>query len=245
MELPQLAIPMGAYPGVSSINKFGENATVASGATETVWAGSTLYSFPATALITSMSQTADQEAMRGATIEVQGLDANFAEVTQTALLNATLTTNVVTLATPLRRVFRARVLANVVGDSPIRIHNAGETVDYAVIGTGNNQTTMAVYCVPAGKTAYLIGYYGFEHPVTGQAPTSLNFKLYGQDNANVYAKQLKHTVGLPVGGHFDHHFDVYVPFTEKTDIYIDVTTVGGAAHVTSGFDLILVDNTHF
>jgi hypothetical protein len=232
----------GADATISSINKFGRNTTIASGATETIWDGSSAYSFPATALMTSMSQTADQAAMRGISIEIQGLDANWAEVTQTKTLDATLTTNVVTLATPLLRIFRMRVLANVVSDSPIRVHNAGETVDYAVISIGKNQTLMAVYTVPANKTAYMTNYYATEHPVAGNTATSLNIELWGVDNANGYAKQIKHTVGLAAGGHIAHAFNPYAKFTEKTDIYLDITTVGGTSDMSGGFDLILINN---
>jgi len=238
----RLLAPAGVWEGITCVNKFGENHNVATDSTETIWEGSNLYPFPATALITSMSQTADQLAMRGATIEVQGLDADWNLVIQNADLDGTLTTNVVTLSTPLIRVFRAKVMADVVSDQVIRIHNAGETVDYAIITAGENQTTMAIYTVPANFTAYLTNYYSHHHPATNQNPTSLDLKLYGADRHNGYAGQLKHTVGVPTGGAFHHPFVPYMRFTQKTDIYMTATTVGKAAHVSAGFDLYLLDN---
>ena len=42
----------GRIPGVSAVNKFGNNPTLATSTTETVWGGSSLYTFPATADIT-------------------------------------------------------------------------------------------------------------------------------------------------------------------------------------------------
>ena len=42
--------------------------------------------------------------------------------------------------------------------------------------------------------------------------------------------------------HFYHPFKPYVKFTQKTDIYIDGTTVGKAADISAGFDLVLIDN---
>lgn len=239
---PALELSRGNVTGHTHINKFGRNIDIASGTTEEIWDGSSAYSFPTTALITSLSQTTDQVAMRGATIEVQGLDASWNEIIQTPTLDASDTTTVVTLATPLLRCYRMAVLADVTGDSPIRVHNAGETQDYAVIDTGNNQTLMAIYTVPNGKTAYLTNYYAHHNPATGQDPTSNPIRLCAADRDNGYARQIKHIVGLPNGAGFQHPFNPYLEFTQKTDVFIDASPVGKAADVSAGFDLILVDN---
>jgi len=240
---PSLAIPMGLVAGMSSINKFGENPDIASTTTEEVWDGSAAYSYPATALMTSMSQTADQELMRSKTIELQGLDANWALVTQTKALDATLTTNVVTLDTPMIRVFRMKVLANVVSASPIRCHNAGESQDYAIIQTGNNQTLMALYTVPADTTAYMTAYYGDAVVTAAKNPKNTEFKVWAADRANTYEFQLKHMVAITEqSARFQHRFDPYLKFTEKTDIKITARPEDKDVTVHAGFDLILVDD---
>ena len=235
----------GNVSGYSTVNKFGRSTAITSGNTWEVWDGNAAYSFPATALMTSISQTTDQAAMRGATIEVQGLDANWAQVTQNATLDASDTTTVVTLSTALIRCFRMKVLANVVSTSTIRVHNAGETQDYAIIGTGNNQTLMAIYTVPASKTAFVTNYYATANP-GGGAPTTFNVSLWGQDNANSYAPQLKHIQGVSADpdayGRMQHHFAPYYKFTEKTDIILKGSPSGSSVDVSGGFDLILVDN---
>jgi len=122
-----LEVAAGNVPGHTGVNKFGRNASVAAGTTEEIWGGSAAYSWPDTALMTSISQTADQADLRGATIEVQGLDANWVLTVQDVVLNAANTTTVVTLDTPLIRCFRMKVEADFVTTSPIRVHNAGET----------------------------------------------------------------------------------------------------------------------
>ena len=238
-----LDIPRGNVPGMSSVNKFGRNDAIASGSTEDIWDGGGTYSFPATALMTSISQTADQAALRGEIVEVQGLDANWNLVVQNATLDASNTTTVVTLATALIRVFRMKVLANVVSTSPIRVHNAGETVDYAVIATGNNQTLMAIYTVPADTTAYMTKYYATLNPGSGNL-TAMTIRLWARDNENGYQRQLKHVIGLDEDGTsgFQHVFVPYYKFEQKTDIYIDGTTAGAAADISAGFDLIVIDN---
>jgi hypothetical protein len=236
-----LGIPRGDVPNTSHVNKFGRNEDVAIGVEEEIWDGSVAYSFPATALITSMSQTADQEALRGATMEIQGLDINYDFVHLHEQLDATLTTNVVTLSTPLLRVFRMKTHSAVVNDSPIRVHNAGETVDYAIIGIGNGQTLMAIYTVPRNFSAFMTSHYATVNPGTNLNPTSNPIRLWARRNVEGHAPQLKHVNGL-VSGHMQHQFAPYKKFDEKTDIYITAQPVGKAADVSAGFDLILVEN---
>ena len=237
-----LSISSGTLSAESSINKFGRNTAVASGGKEEIWDGSAAYVFPATALMTSISQTTNQAAMLGANIEIQGLNASWEATTQTATLNGANTTTVVTLGTPLIRCFRMKVLADVVSDSPIRVHNAAENQDYAIISIGKNQTQMAIYTVPANKVAYMTCYYAHHNPATGQDPTSNPVILWASDRDNGYAKQIKNVVGVPNGGGFQHFFNPYIKFTQKTDVYMTASPVGKAADVSAGFDLIVVDN---
>jgi hypothetical protein len=224
-----------------TVNKFG-NGQITAGNTFEIWDGDMAYSWPVTALITHMSQTTDQATMRGETIEIHGLDANYAIVQQTAILDATLTTNTVELTIPMIRCFRVKALTGVVATSPIRMHNIGETIDYAIISVPNQQTGMAIYTVPAGKSAYMTQYWAHHNPATGQDPTSNAINLWSQDNANGYAPQFKHSVGLPNGDGFVHPFKPYQKFTEKEDIYMTASPVGKDANVSAGFDLIIINN---
>lgn len=237
-----LEVSRGNIAGVRYINKHGRNMAVASGIKEEIWDGSAVYSFPATALMTSISQTTDQVAMRGATIRVQGLDASWLLVEQDVVLDASDTTAVVTLSTALIRCFRMQVFADVVGDSDIRVHNAGETQDYAIITAGFNRTQMAIYTVPDAKTAYVTNYWAHHNPALGQDPTSNPIQLWSSDRKNMFAVELEHTVGLPNGAGFQHFFKPYVKFTERTDLFMTAAPVGKDADVSAGFDLYIVDD---
>jgi len=231
--------------GLSHINKFGRSTAITTTNTWEVWDGNAAYVFPATALMTKMSQTADQEALRDGTIEIIGLDASWNLVTQEVNLNSSNTTTAVTLTTPLIRCFRMKVFEDVVTASPVRVHNTAENQDYAIISTGNNQTLMAVYTVPNGKTAYVTNYYATANPGGGQ-PTTFFVRLWGKDNDVGYARQLKHHLGVSADvdayGHFQHFFKPYYKFTQKTDIIITGTPTGASVDVSAGFDLVLVDN---
>jgi len=169
---------------------------------------------------------------------------NWGLVTQTKALDGTNSTTEIALDTALIRCFRMKMLDDTAMDQDVWLgdNDFVVTAAKAIITAGNNQTQMAQYTVPAGHSAYLTNYYAHENPVTGNVATSIDIKLWARDNANGYAPQLKHIVGLAVAGQFQHKFNPYYKFTEKTDIYITATTVGGTTDVSAGFDLIVVKN---
>jgi len=238
-----LAIAKGEIKGHSGVNKFGENSDIGANSEEDIWDGGGDYTFPTTADITHVSQAVDQAAMRGQKIEYQGLDANWNLVVNEATLDASDTTTAVVLANPLRRIFRMKVLADVVIDQNINAHNVGNTTTYATMQAGNNQTLMAIYTVPAGKTAYVVNVWATMVESTVKQPDSINVKLWVADRANGYEFQLKQEQGLPTGGaKAEHHFFPYMKVNEKNDIKISTYADGAAGHVNAGFDLILVDN---
>jgi len=235
-------IPFGVYDDVSSVNKFGLNPAIATGVREEIWDGSAVYPFPATALMTKLNTTADQPGLRDTEIEVQGLDADWTLTVQNVTLDDTDTTTLVVLATPLLRVFRMKVLADVVAVTSITLVNDADDVLYGNIEPGNNQTEMAIYTVPANHTAFLTQWYGNHLPATGVQPTSLDFKLWASDRAVPSAARVQGHVGLPQDAHFRHKFYPYMGFTEKTDIFVTAKPVGATVAVTAGFDLILVNH---
>jgi hypothetical protein len=182
--------------------------------------------------------------MRGEDVEIQGLDTNWDLTVQTVTLDATNTTTAVALTTALRRVFRMKVMADIVTDQNISAHNSGDTQDYATILAGNNQTLMAIYTVPNGKTAYINNYYGTQINVTNKTPVSTIFRLWAADRANGYEFQLKHSVGASETGTSDpkHEFVPRLKFAEKTDIKMTAYCDTNAGYVSAGFDITLEDN---
>lgn len=241
----QLAAASGNDASMTSINKFGRNVNVADGVQEEIWDGSIAYTFPTDATeITHIRAAVDSATTQGAVIEVQGLDVNWAAVTQTKALDVTNSTTEVELDTALRRVFRMRVLDADVMDQNIWVGDDDFVVAAAkaIIIAGNNQTLMAMYTVPANKVAYMTSYSAAIVAGVGN-PTSCVIKLWARDNANGYAPQIKHTISVDLDFDATAHesFNPYYRFGEKTDIYITATPAGASADVTAGFDLIIVD----
>jgi len=239
-----LEVSQGKIDGWSSVNKFGENQDIASGATEDIWDGGGTYVYPTTADITHVSMAVDQTAMRGETIEVQGLDVNWALTVQDVVLDASDTTTAVALTTALLRIFRMKVNANVVTDQDLAAHNLGDTQDYAIILAGNNQTLMSLYTVPAGKTAYIVKFYVSQSRATNKDPDAVNVRSWARDNVNGYEFQLKHSMNLASGGvtAFERTFGIPLKMGEKTDLKMSATAIGDIAFVSAGFDLYLLDN---
>ncbi len=235
-------IPFGCFDELTSINTFGLNTDITLDTEEEIWDGQAPYVFPTIADMTKISQTTDQVAMRGGTIKVIGLDINFELVSQFVDLDATDTTIPVTLATPLLRFQEMCVNENVLADQPIRLHNDAETIDFGIIIAGNNRTFNGIYTVPAGRTVYMTRYWAHHNPATGKDPTSLPIKLYAKSNVPMFERRLRHVVGLAIGGGFQHEFDPYLEFTEKTDIFLTGTPVGKNADVSAGFDFIIANN---
>ena len=213
--------PMTVLPdGLSHVNKFGYTGDDVNG-TSTIWDGNSttaIYPYPADGVV-SITSTSGSDT--GEAVEVQGLDANYDQVTETINVGST-------GSTIFSRVFRAR---------KVDATNVG-TVDINMNGTlaarilpGNGQTLMAVYTVPAGKTGYLLQFQG-----SSDKQTAVQFKLFTCHHSGAF--NLKGQWGVQGGNVVTYDYKVPLVFQEKTDIRVDITTgnnCGGGAI----FDLIL------
>ena len=218
--------PLTQLPsGLSHINKFGYTGDDVNG-TSTIWDGNdttAIYPYPAAGVV---SITSSSGSDTGEAVEVQGLDGDFNEATETINVGSTGTTT-------FSRVFRARkVDATNVGTVTI---NLGGSLAAQIL-PGNGQTLMAVYTIPAGKTGYLLQFQG-----SSDKQTAVQFKLFAHEILDGGAFNLKGQWGVQGGNVVTYDYKVPLVFSEKTDLRVDITTgnnCGGGAI----FDLILVDN---
>ena len=159
----ELQVSRGQIAWHKTLFKYGYNPLIIN-VNETVWDGGGIYAYPAAAatMYVSSSSANDDAAGTGArTIFVQGLDANYDEISETVIMDGQ--TQVAT-ANEYLRVFRAYVVTAGSGGTnagDIYVGTSGESSGvptgafYAKITTGEAQTLMAVYTVPAGHTFYL------------------------------------------------------------------------------------------
>jgi hypothetical protein len=246
-----LAIAKGDVTATTFVHKFGAaiDFDIADGYV-TVWDGANdgglnemQYTYSSSAIIDSLSSSSTQDTQD---IEVQGLDSSYAVVTQTITLTGQTRK---ALDTDLIRVFRMKNVgsSDLVGTLYCYENTAivaGVPTDTskvrAVITIGNNQTLMAIYTVPAGKTAYMRDWY---FSTAGARKTSAHItRVEARPFGQVF--QLKHTSSLIAAGTSYIHHKYIEPeiFTEKTDIEMKANTDEDIAGIAGGFDLVLVDN---
>jgi len=113
--------------------------------------------------------------------------------------------------------------------------------DYAFIEGTEGQTQHTQYCIPAGKTGYIL-----RVSMTTEANKGVNIKLHQRQDAD--------DVSTPfTGQRLLHQWDgVEVPLSEefkanhglpeKTDIWVGCDMVSGSGIVQFDYDILLVDN---
>jgi len=250
-----LSIAQGEVSGTTYIHKFGyaEDFDTGDGAVN-IWGGADdagidqmEYVFSTT---TNITEVVSDSASDTFDLEVQGLDVDWALSTQTVTLNGQ---TPVSLTTDLRRVFRMKNVNS--ADNVGHIYATATTTSYtagvpdnttkvrAVIHPNNNQTLMAIYTIPAGKTGYMSNFWA----TTAGANKTSNYVI--DLKARPFGKvfNLKNREALSDVGTSHINQPYYIPevFAEKTDIMMtaDVVASGvtGAA-ISAGFDIILIDN---
>jgi hypothetical protein len=147
-----LQVARNQIDGHSGVEIFGYSTAIGSTAQGPMWEGQTLsgglYVPPsAAAPLVLVSDSATDNTTRS--VVIQGLDANFAPLTETIALNGT--TNVTTTNSFLRINQMSMLNSTNTGNITASISS---TV-YAKINAGVGQTQMSIYTVPAGYTFYL------------------------------------------------------------------------------------------
>jgi hypothetical protein len=225
-----IPIAAGEVGGYSHINKFGYSDNIAN--LSTIWDGSNIYTYSTSAGIVTVTSDALTNGDDGAVIEVQGLDADYNIVVQDITISGSTGIG----STNLIRIFRARVKTPATGETT----NVGDididigTALRAKILEGKGQTLMAVYTVPAGKTAYLLN-------ITMSVDKNVDviYKLIARpiEDGGFNIKGQFGTFGTPI----DHNYPVPLKFEEKTDIEVRADA-GNSCGGGATFDIILVDN---
>lgn len=252
-----LSIASGDVTGSSFVHKFGQAPDFDTTDNEvTVWDGANdgginqmVYTFSATAAIDSISSSNTGDT---GTVSIQGLDTNFALVTQTVTLNGQTR---VALGTSLLRAFRMSNTSSATFLGEIYVYEntaitsgvPNDKTKIRIVVNGANQTLMAVYTIPAGKTGYVRDFYA---STAGASKTSeyiikLKARLYVSGAYRAWLT--KHLTAISDAGtsYIKHDYIEPEVFPEKTDIIMTAqATAGGATGCTiaAGFDIVLVDN---
>jgi len=241
-----LELANGTFSDKSYIEKFGENGEITTATDpEDIWTQGGTYTFSSAADINTLSSSDNGDTEP---ITVIGLDSDWNEVEQTITLTGQ---TPVTLTTSLIRVFRMFNSGTSDLAGTVYCFKSGGTVTggvpqttadiRATITNGDNQTLMAIYSVPAGKTAYIFGYHATIARGVASAAFA-NIKLSIRPFGQVF--QVKSTSSLISTGQSVITYDFTVPIiaTEKSDIKMTVNEVSATLGISGAFSVILIDN---
>ena len=227
-----LQVSRGLVTGHKRIFKFGYNGEIQN-VEETIWDVGGLYAYPSSAVTmtaTSSAGASDEDVE----VTIQGLDTNYAELSETVTLNASGTA---TTTGSFLRVYRAFVSSSSASSGNISITNSSTT--YAYISIADQQTLMAIWTVPAGYTAYL-----FQIDTTA-------FTIQNHKVATIRMLTREVNGVLRTQNKFDlfegsYHQDITCPqpIPEKTDIEFRAIADSSNAdlRVSSTFDIIYIEN---
>jgi hypothetical protein len=237
-----LQVSRGQIPGHRNVTVFGFNPDVDS-AQVSVWPLPSLITFPATALQMTVSSSSANDTSGGTgarTIVVQGLDANYNEVSETVIMNGQ---TAVTMTNALLRVNYVYVATagsgnGAAGDIYIGTGTVTTGVPatvYDIIKFDYNVTTTGSYTIPAGYTGYVsqglfsAGQAGGSNQVQGRLLTR------GTDNIRRTAAITSLNNGVA-----DYAFEYPLAVPEKTTL--EATAVGSSNNnaCSSMFILVLV-----
>lgn len=204
----ELQVSRGQIAWHERLFKYGYNPNIIN-VEETIWDAGGTYSYPASALamtVTSASGATDS----GVTGTVIGLDANYEEVSENFTLNGSGT---YTTTQTFLRVFRAYITGATAPAGNITIANGGTT--YAQITAGDNQTLMAVYTVPAGKTMYIEA--GTATHGTDTSGAYMTCRFIVREQGSVFRTAYKFDL---VGDHLQFNFELPLTVPAKADVEV-------------------------
>jgi hypothetical protein len=239
-----LQVSRGQIQGHSTVIVFGYNPDVDT-SEETVWpdGGTIPHPTSASVLKISSSSTDDTSAGTGArTVYIEGLDGNYAVVSETVTLNGQTAVNTTNSYLYVNSFYVATVGSGGANAGNINAGTGTVTagvpaVLYDIIATGYNNRTTGHYCVPAGYTGYMVNGSLSAGQASGATAVTGFLKQHGPDG--ILRVGAVTTVN---NGTSEFQFTMPYPIPEKN--CVGATAIGTAANnaVSSYFNIILVKN---
>ena len=238
----ELQVSRGQIQGHRNVTVFGFNPDVDQ-TQVSVWPLPSLIPFPASALQMKVSSTSANDTAAGTgarTVIVQGLDADYNEVTEIVTLNGQ---TAVTMTASLLRVNYAYVATAGSGNSAAgNIYIGTGTVTagvpatiYDIIKLDYNTTTTGSYTIPAGHTGYVSqGLFSSGQP---SGSTQVEGRLLLRGTNNIRMTEALTTLNNGVANYM---FEYPLAVPEKTTI--EATAIGSANNnsVSSMFIILLI-----
>lgn len=203
-EALQLQLARGLIGGHTSLNIAGYQAAVTTTFIP-IWENATPHVFPTDGQKLLWSSSASDVAVL---IRINGLDANYAQITEDLLL-----TNGTTGVTTVKSYLRITNLTVIDGVNPvgvISLGNAGKTEEYAKIALDAGTSAMTVFTVPAGYTFYLAKVNVFANQGNNRIA---HYRSYTRNSSGIVRAVLQ----TPFDAQYVSEKTVPRPYLEKTD----------------------------
>jgi uncharacterized Zn-binding protein involved in type VI secretion len=243
----ELQVARGQITWHRPVFKFGINGSVPSTA-GTIWNVATTYAFPAAATVMKVSSSSASDAAAGTgarTVIIEGLDANYAEISETVTLNGQTAVNTVNSYLRINDFRVASVGSGATAAGTLYVGTGTVTTGvpatiYAQIVIGYNQSTQAVYTVPAGYTAYVTS-YTFTSAYANATPVICSGFFFKSNTGGWF--DIEASARMNSGNAFDRHFDVPQIYAEKTDLEMKCSaSTGSVATMTGEMHILLIKN---
>jgi hypothetical protein len=239
-----LQVSRGQIQGHSTVIVFGYNPDVDT-SEESVWpdGGTVPHPTVASVLKISSSSTDDTSAGTGArTVYIEGVDGNYAVVSETVTLNgqtAVNTTNEYLYVNSFYVVTAGSGGANAgnINAGTGSVTSGVPAVLYDIIATGYNNRTTGHYCVPAGYTGYMTEGLFSSGQASGTTAVTGFLKQHGPDG-------ILRVGAVTTVNNSAAVFQFEQPYTIPEKNCVGATAIGAAANnaVSSYFNIILIKN---
>lgn len=213
----------------TAVNIFGFNRAVGT-SFETIWNNGGNYAFPSSAVAMSVASSATGDT--GLQVKITGLDANYAEVSETITTDASDGTTAVAGSTLFYRINSAVILN---GNATGNISITNNSVTYAYIEATLGTTQSSVYTVPAGHSLYL-----FRIDCNSATANGNQYLVIRNVVTNSAGRTLK--VAEATFADSQVSYDRQVPFkiTEKTDFHFEAKSSASSNEIAIFIEAILV-----
>ena len=228
-----LQVARGQVDGHSTVNIYGFQTAVTT-ANIPVWEVAGAYAYPASATTMNLASSVNTGPdLSGTTILIQGLDANYVQISETVALTGT--TVAVTTKSYLR-ITNMTVTAGI-PTGTITLKNLANSVTYAQINPSIGRTQMAVYTVPAGYTFYLSRVDAYTS-ANGSSADWIQYRNVATSSAGVT------TLSQQAPFTNTYHAQRVMPraFPEKTDIQLQAKTSANTYAVSIAGEGYLIKN---
>lgn len=234
-----LQVARGKVAGVSPVRVFGYQASVGTTLIP-IWENATAYTYPVTAQ--TMTLYSSSAADTNVAVIIQGLDANFIEISETLIL-----TNGTTGVTTVNQYLRINGLftQDITHSLPvgvIHLSNAAKTVTYGQInlldGLTVGKSQASIYTVPAGSTFYLTRVNAYSDENTGANAST--YSVYLKNNVT---GQINQVLTTPFTIQYDAYLVTPFAYTEKTDLQWQAKGKSSTHAIGMVVEGVLIDNT--